>query len=541
MRMTAPPSSEPKGKERTRAKAPKGASAPKKKKPSRTNKKRIRKAKDRRNFLYYAWPPNLKAEIGELGYAFGNKQVVSVYATLLGIMCLMGYLFRLPLIWWAPILAAGFLFAPVVVRNVYKNKWEGQRFADVNVYIEQMLYSFKNSQKVLVSLQEVSVLFPAGSAMREVIDGAISLIETSSVGDRSVNIEEEALSIIEARYPSPYIKSLHRFILKVENIGGDFDSSIALLLDNRNMWENRVHKLQDKRRKKRQEILGSCIASALLCLSMLYILPAEVNIAEMSIVRIGNVIMIILMVWIYLRADTKLSSNLINPKKTRPVDKVYKDYDRYMGYDNHKEFQTSIKFTVVPIVIILISWIAFHNKWGILAGVILTPVMLTQHIWGFRLLAKRLKREISIAFPQWLMELALLLQSDNVQVAIFKTVDDALPVLRPELNKLRDDLMARPNDSAPFMNFFASFQMPEITTAMQKLYSLSTGAGNAEEQIASIVHRNNIILDRAEDMANDDSMAGLYTLFLAPVLVGSAVLMIDMTCFLLYFMQNIGM
>lgn len=503
-------------------------------------KKKPKKAKDRRNFLYYAWPPNLKKEIGDLGYAFGNKQVASVYATLLGIMCLMGYLFRLPIVWWAPILFAGFLFAPVVVRNVYKNKWEGQRFADVNVYIEQMLYSFKSSQKVLGALMEVSILFPAGTAMREVIDQAIHLIETSSVSQDTVNIEEQALSIIEARYPNTYIKSMHRFILKVEDIGGNFDSSIALLLDNRNMWENRVHKLQDKRRKKRQEILGSCIASAALCLAMLYILPAEVNIAEMAIVRIGNVAMIILMVWIYLRADTKLSSNLINPKRSRPEEKVYADYNKYMGYDNHAEFKTSIKFTVIPLVIILISWLVFHNKWGVLAGLILTPVMLTQHIWGFKLLAKRLKREISIAFPQWLMELALLLQSDNVQVAIFKTVDDALPILKPELNRLRDNLMARPNDSAPFLDFFGSFQMPEVTTAMQKLYSLSIGSGNAEEQIASIVHRNNIILDRAEDMANDDSMAGLYTLFLAPVLVGSAVLMIDMTCFLLYFMQNIG-
>lgn len=523
--------------------APKMAPKPVKKAETKTpskreSKKKIKKAKEKRSFLYYAWPPNLKAEIGVLGYEFGNKQIMFVYGALIGIMLLMGYLFQLPVLWQIPLIIAGLLFAPKVVQNTYKNKWEWTRFSDVNTYIEQMLYAFKDSQKVLTALEDTLVLFPEGGAMHEVMAGAIQMMTNAEVTDKTVNIEEQALGLIESRYPNTYIKSLHRFMLKVESIGGDFDSSIQLLLENRQMWENRVTKLQDKRKKKRQEILGSCVASALLCLSMLYILPSEVSIGEMFMVRVGNVIMIILMVMVYLKADTKLSSNLIEPKKPRSEEKVNKDYNRYKNYDSHAEFKTSLKYTVIPLVIILLSLLVFHNKWGALAGVILTPVMLTQHIWGFKLLERRLTREIQIAFPEWLMEVALLLQSDNVQVSIFKTVDNSLPILKPELVKLREELMAKPNSMEPYTNFFGGFPLPEKTTAMQKLYAMSTGTGNPDEQIANIVHRNNITLDRAEDMANEDSMAGLYTLFLAPVLIGSAVLMIDMTCFLLYFMQN---
>lgn len=525
---TAAPKTAPKAVKKTETKTP----------SKRESKKKIKKAKEKRSFLYYAWPPNLKAEIGVLGYEFGNKQIMTVYGALIGIMLLMGYLFQLPIVWQIPLIIAGLLFAPKVVQNTYKNKWEWTRFADVNTYIEQMLYAFKDSQKVLTALEDTLVLFPEGGAMHEVMEGAIQMMTNAEVTDKTVNIEEQALALIESRYPNTYIKSLHRFMLKVESIGGDFDSSIQLLLENRQMWENRVTKLQDKRKKKRQEILGSCIASALLCLSMLYILPAEVSIGEMAMVRAGNVIMIILMVMVYLKADTKLSSNLIEPKKPRSEEKVNKDYNRYKNYDSHAEFKTSLKYTVIPLVIILVSLLVFHNKWGALAGVILTPVMLTQHIWGYKLLERRLTREIQIAFPEWLMEVALLLQSDNVQVSIFKTVDNALPILKPELVKLRDELMANPNSMEPYTNFFGGFPLPEKTTAMQKLYAMSTGTGNPEEQIANIVHRNNITLDRAEDMANEDSMAGLYTLFLAPVLIGSAILMVDMTCFLLYFMQN---
>lgn len=504
----------------------------------KSSKKKIRKAKEKRSFLYYAWPPNLKAEIGVLGYEFGNKQIAIVYGALLGIMVLMGYLFKLPLVWQTPLIIAGLLFAPKVVQNTYKNKWEWTRFADVNTYIEQMLYAFKDSQKVLTALEDTLVLFPKTCAMYEVMDGAIQMIKNAAVSDKTVNIEEQALQLIEARYPNAHIKSLHRFMLKVESIGGNFDSSIQLLLENRQMWENRVTKLQDKRKKKRQEILGSCIASALLCMSMLYILPADVNIGEMTIVRIADVVMIILLVMVYLKADTKLSSNLIEPKKPRSEEKVNQDYEKYKSFDRHAGFMTSLKFTIIPVVGILIAFFVFHNKWGVMAGVLFTPVMLTQHIWGYKLLERRLIREIQIAFPEWLMEVALLMQADNVQVSIFKTVDHALPILKPELVKLRDGLMKNPNSMEPYENFFGGFPLPEKTTAMQKLYAMSMGTGNPEEQISNIVHRNNITLDRAEDMANEDSMAGLYTLFLAPVLIGSVVLMADMTCFLLYFMQN---
>ena len=495
--------------------------------------KPVRKQKDTHGALYYAMPWNLKKEIGALGYAFSTSRIAMIYAIIVFIMVGCGAAFKLTLPWMIPLVIAGLWFAPAIVRNSYKNKWELKRFSDVNVYIEQMLYAFKNSQKVLTALQDVSILFPEG-AMREVIDQAIAMIADPSSAKSSEDIEAKALGLIEARYPNQYIKSLHRFMLKVESIGGDFDSSIQLLLDNRAMWENRTYKLQDKRRQKRSQIIGSCVASGGLCLAMLYILPSQVDISAMLPVRIVDVFMVIALFAVFLKADTKLSSNLLRERKETDDSKIIADYHRYIDYDKKREFIKSLKFAIVGLII--------HNKIATVVGVILLPVMLTQHILGHKLLGKRLRREISVAFPQWLMELALLLQSDNVQVAIFKTVDTALPIMQPELKKMRRELMARPDSSEPFLRFFHEFQMPEITTSMQMLYSLSTGSGgDADEQITNIVNRNNIILDRSEDKANDDSMASLYTLFLMPVILGAVVLMVDMTCFLLSFMSNMGL
>lgn len=502
--------------------------------------KSVRKQKDTHSALYYAMPWNLKKEIGALGYAFSTSRIALIYGIIIFIMVGCGVAFKLTAPWIVPLVVAGLWFAPTIVRNSYKNKWELKRFSDANVYIEQMLYAFKNSQKVLTALQDVSILFPEG-AMREVIDQAIAMIANPSSAKSGEDIEAKALGLIEARYPNQYIKSLHRFMLKVESIGGDFDSSIQLLLDNRAMWENRIYKLQDKRRQKRSQILGSCIASGLLCLAMLYILPSDVDISTLPPVCIANVLMVIALVAVYLKADKKLSSNLLRERKEKDDAKIIADYHRYVNYDKKRELRKSLKFAIIPAVIIIVGYFVAHNTVATVIGVILLPIMLTQHILGHRLLGKRLRREISVAFPQLLMELALLLQSDNVQVAIFKTVDTALPIMQPESKKIRRELMAHPDSSEPFLRFFHEFQMPEITTSMQMLYSLSTGSGgDANEQIANIVKRNNIILDRAEDMANDDSMASLYTLFLMPVILGAVVLMVDMTCFLMSFMANMG-
>lgn len=496
----------------------------------------------KRGALYYAMPWNLAREIRVFGYGFSIKRIGLIYGLIIALMVGIGLAFKLPMLWTLPLIVAGLWYSPTLVRNSYRNKFERQRFSDVNVYIEQMLYAFKNSQKILTTLEDVKVLYPAGTAMREAIDDAIAVITDPTAVKNNESAEHHALGLIEARYPNDYVRSLHRFMLKVESIGGNFDSSIELLLGNRAMWENRIHRLQDQRRQRRSQILGSIAASTALCLLMLYILPTEVDISTMTPVRIANVILVIAFTRIYLAADTKLSSDLLRSQSYEDDQKLLNEYERYVNYDPRKGFRASLVFAIFPVLIIAAGMFLMENTWVTVAGVVLLPVMLFQHILGHNLLGKRLRREISVAFPQWLMELALLLQADNVQVAIFKTTDTALPVLRPELNKLRDRLLADPAASEPFMEFFQEFQMPEITTSMQMLYSLSIGGGgDADEQVANIVKRNNIILDRAEQQQNDDSLSSLYTLFLLPVLLGGVVLMVDMTAFLMTFVTNMGL
>jgi len=524
----------------------------KKKKSNTINKKKIKSSKKGIKFnpnssdiqkhgtLYYAIPGRLQKEIRRLDYSFDFKSMAITYAAIVMLMMAAGFVFKLPFLWQLPLMIAGIMFAPVLIFNMYRNRYEKKRFSDVNVYVEQMLYAFKNSQKILTALEDVRILFPKGR-MRTVLDQACDIISDPTASKNHDDVEEYALSVISECYHNQHIEDIHRFMLKVENIGGDFDSSIGLLLDSRGMWEDRTYFLRDKKAMKKSQIAVSCLMSLGLCAFMLYILPANVDLAANPLVRLGNIMVIIICMMIYIKGDSKLSSSLIAPRKERGVAATMAAYNRYIHYDSKKEMVKSLIWCVVPIIIILIGRFIVHNTLVSIFGVVLLPLMLTQHMLGHALAGKTLRREIGLAFPQWLMELALLLQADNVQVSINKTVDNAAAIMTPELKRLRETLLDHPDSSEPFLNFFYQFQMPEITTAMQMLYGLSSGSGGAPaEQIANIVSRNNVILDRAEKVANDNSMAGLMTLFLAPALLGAVVLMLDMSLFLFQFMSTMS-
>ena len=148
---------------------------------------------------------------------------------------------------------------------------------------------------------------------------------------------------------------------------------------------------------------------------------------------------------------------------------------------------------------------------------------------GYFIAKRNVTRGIQMVFPRWLMEVSLLLQSENVQVAIMKSYEDAPKLLQPELKILIERLRLHPTEMEPYLSFLQDYPLPEIQSAMKMLYSISEGTGgNASSQIADIIRRNQVLLNKAERMKNEDALAGMYALFLAPQLTGAMKLLTDM-------------
>ena len=148
-----------------------------------------------------------------------------------------------------------------------------------------------------------------------------------------------------------------------------------------------------------------------------------------------------------------------------------------------------------------------------------------------------IKREIEKVYPDWLLELTLLLQTDNMHVAIEKTLADAPPVLKRDLEDLADDIMVNPNDLTPYAAFFNFLNLPSVRSSMKLLYSMAEfGSTDESLQLAELVERNHILMDKAEQYKNDDKVALVFSIKFLPTLASSLKMLVDLLIFLFSYM-----
>ena len=448
-----------------------------------------------------------------------------------------GILFRLSFPFLVLMMVVGFLFLPKLMRNAEKSRYHQKRFEDINSYMEQLLYSFRKSKRILASLQDIKIQFK-NKPMEKLIEQAEQHILNTY--DSEGDTEFEALSMIEQEYPCVKLKTIHRFLLKVENLGGSFDKTIDLLLEDRSLWEQRQNHLYQEKKRKRNLVTASIVMSILLCIVFVRILPADMDISKNIFVQSATVIMWFLDILVYAKVDEKISKDWLDSGELSSPEETVKRYKKVTEFDKKKELKKSCRYAFFLTVIAVICG-CFHYMravWIAAAGI---PFMLFQHKVDYHLAKKKVIEEIQREFPRWLMEMSLLLQSDSVQVSLFKSFEHAPEVLKPELEKMYAKLQKNPTAIEPYLEFMADFEIKGVSSAMKMLYSLSAGTGgNSENQITDILRRNQVMLDDAQKAVDRQSVASMYFLFGAPVVIGGAKLMLDMVVFFFCVFQGMG-
>lgn len=438
----------------------------------------------------------LSDELKKYGYVFSWKRSVAFYIVAFGGIFVLGRFFKLKLIAQLIITVAGFAVLPFFLRNVYRNRFFQKQFSDINIYMEQFLYSFQKSGKILTTLEDLLTIFDNGN-MRDTIELARDhILHTYNEAD----VERCALELIEEEYPYEGVATIHNFALTAERLGGDYSSSVMLLLESRRMQADRIYSLQQVQSRKRIEIGLSIITSLLLC-SMIYMLSKRlgVDVSENMAGQVVTAIVLVMDMLIFLRADSKLSYAALK-NDDGESDEAYIDrYRRIKQYDTKKLFSRIAKNAAI----------------------------------------KNLSRDIEKQFPGWLMEVSLLLQTENVAVAIQKSLALAPGALKGPLADLILDLKTYPESIEPYKRFLSDFSLPEVASSMKMLYSISSGTGgDAGSQISDIIRRNQLLFDRAKKLENEDRVAGMYALFLAPQLTGGFKMVVDMILLLVMYMSQ---
>lgn len=409
------------------------------------------------------------------------------------------------------------------------------RFGEVSEYLDTFLYAFVKEEKVERALAGTEAAMVDGP-MRELVRDAIDHLQMTF---DETDVMRDSLGMIEKEYPCGRLKTVHDFAVHVENYGGEIEKPVNLLLEDKSRWEKRIRLAVKERKKMFADIVMSIAASLVICGIILYLPVANMDISGNVFSQILTVLVVVLDDMIlskaqkFLAADWLMLDIQMEGKETEKM-------ERYYAYDERKEKRLS---AVLAVLMALVTGVGFYfGKKALGAiGILLILFMANQHKVGRQLAKRNLMKSIKCVFPVWLMDIILLLQSENVQVALQKSADHAPGILTKDLQLLVDRLAMEPESADPYHEFLQDFQIPEVHAAMSMLFSISIGSsGRADRQIGELIGRNLEMLDAAEKERLRNLSSGMYLLFLAPVVTASFKLVVDMAVFMLTFLAGAG-
>lgn len=431
------------------------------------------------------------------------------------------------------LLVYGLIMLPIHRRMYRRQQEQERRFFEVSLYLDTMLYAFVKEEKVEPAVRDVSQTLPTGR-MKELASQALDYLTLTY---DEVEVMEEALALIEEEYSSKHMQDVHKFMVHVEYYGGEIEKPVNLLLAAKSRWEKRIKETIAHRKKQWIDILLSVVASLFICGAMLYLPVMNMDISAHVLVQIGAVLVVVIDDLVVLFGQHYLTENWIGLQLIEDEDSYVQKMEAFHNYDEKKEKRISLGLGGVSLAATVACFI-WGQEWLVVVMLLLTMFFFNQHRIGHYLMERQLTKAIQYAFPNWLLDLILLLQSENVQVALMKSREYVPGVLRQELALLTERLELQPEDSEPYHRFLEDFSIPEIHSAMGSLYSLSIGnSGHGDRQIGELVDKNLELLDMTETEMLRASAAGMYVLFLVPVLTASFKLVLDMVVLMLMFLQ----
>lgn len=474
--------------------------------------------------LYYLNYKHLQHDMQLYGFELSPVRLFFFYFLTVAVCILVCIPFKLPFLSMLAISVTGILCMPLVLVSSQKQKAEETRYMETSMYISSMLSAFSIKPKILEALKSTKNVIssiPMSSAINEAIEHI--LYTSYSSGD----VREEALRCIEQKYNCKRISTLHRFLINVETKGGEYDKTLELLQKDRELWENRVEEFLKDEKAKRIEATISAVFVIFLCWALTLLgNMTKTDITVMPAYQVCTTLMIVAEMVLFIKINCPLDIDLLKRISLRSEKAMIEDYETVMNYNREEDNVKSIQRAIIPAIIIVVGLVLRKIPVVVIGAVILFYVVCDKRV-GYAMSVKQLKKELSYIFPQWLMEMALLLQTNNVRNSIRLTAENAHPVLKGALEKMITELDENPTSMEPYMNFLGPLRTKAISSSMMLLYAAASGTnGNPEERIKEIINSTIKMTDKAEKMENEDKLLSLDLLFKAPVIPGTIAILV---------------
>lgn len=481
-------------------------------------------------------PNYLQKEVHMYGYHYSaGTHIVCIFSILAGSVVL-GMLFRLPAFFVLTIILTAVFIFPLLILSMYRKMYEQKRFFEAGQYVEQVLYSFLKNQKVYMAFQDCLLILTEGG-MHDVLEQALSHLQVG-VTETGQGVLREAFDMIEAAYPSEKIKAVDDFMLNVEERGGEFEESAALLLKDNSLWQKERYALQTRKKQCHIETIFCILFSTLLCAGVLYALNWSGNLFRTAgsfqifsypFIQVTSTIFIIFNLLVFYKSSKGQETDWLENEEKREEKLALEGYETVMHYDQKKEKRKSIFFSV-PFFVAAFVFFILRKTIGVMVCLCMGIFLLFQDRIGYRLAKESVERELMIEFPNWLMDLSLLLQNNNVYVSLQKSYEHAKELLKPEIRSLLLRIENRPQDVRSYTAFFEKFDIHEAGSCMQMLYALSaTGNGDGQAQIKSLVESIYKMREDAQHLYGERTTMRAGVNFFYPMAAACVKMTVDMT------------
>lgn len=480
---------------------------------------------------------NLKRQVEELGYSITFYNFFIVILSVMFGAFLAGYMLRLDWSYCLVVVLAFILCLPSMIIARFKYGYEKNRFNDIVSYMEHLIYSFRKRTKIQVALEDVYEV--SDGNVKRVIGKMLNFMES---GKAKNGLYSETLDIMQREYNCSRLKTLQSYLVEVEMHGGVCDKSLSILLKDIRDWSIRTLEYQQERRNLKSKITVSIVLAMITCGMMLNLIPEEYvsMIVVNPVYQVATTFTLIMCVLLYVFANNKLGGSYLDLEIDRDHTKrALRDMEFVDTFKEKDHIKPAVIKTCLMLPIV-IAEVYFKIYWGILPTGIITVLLLFEPQVRRNRARIRVTREINKMFPTWIRNLVLHLQTDNVQVAIRNSLINCPEILKKEVTRLLVRLDADPVSMMPYKRFLENYDCNNLKLSVNFLYALAEfGSDDMLSQLDYLVEQNDRLTIDEERIRNEDALAGMSTLILAPMLISVFKLIIDLTLFFNTFMGYI--
>ena len=466
----------------------------------------------------------LKNKIEAYGFEYSFKKFLLQFLGVLAAMTAIAYYLKVSVAGLMLMFVEVAIAFPFIIDAQFGQLNQIKRFEMVRDYIGNILPIFKNKPKIAMAWNE----------MLDLVDGEMKVCVQNALNYLMTNIDDPdvemtAFKFIEEKFPNSRIHSIHQMMYTIENKNSeDYFSSIDNMYYDSQAWISRVYGFQKEVAKYRKDLIILCVFG-LLCSSFSVGIFGDHeifngytdNIAYQTVTTIYVMAMILCICLSYIKMN---GSWLVDDRTLSNEKSYYKSFDFLMKNKKEDIAKKTKKYLVISIILVVYGVISYAmnpaNMNILLLCVLVAYLIYSQGMRRYNMHFRKVKFFLEVEYPIWMRDVALNLYNYTVLNAIEESKTTCSEIFAHYIDLFLEDAYEHPSSIGPYNRFLEEFNIEGVKSSMKVFFSLkSLTEEQVQEQVNSLILRNQELLEHSERMKNDDMLSGVKLLGFVPTML----------------------